>query len=108
MKKLFVTVVFALFAVITFGQEVSKQVQWRLNPILKSVEVTEAEKKELIVVIERFQKNLQEIRSSDNENKQAELKKNSQQYLKDVKGILGAERFNKWRTESKAKNNSSN
>jgi len=57
MKKLFIAIVFACCAIIVSGQEISKTVQWRLNPILNAVEVSGTEKEALIVAIEKFQKN---------------------------------------------------
>ena len=111
MKNLMMMMVFVLFAVTAFGQSVRKMIQWELNPILNTVKVTEAEKKELIVPIERFVTKRKQIRKADSENKQAESAENARQYLNDMKAILGNERFNKWRKyirEKRAKNNSSN
>ncbi len=106
MKNLFVTTLFAFFVMVTFGQEISKNIQWRLNPILKSVEVNEDEKKALIVAIEKFQKNEMEFRTANDPSKQEDRKLNGKQYLSEVKRILGNERFNKWRQDTRKKNKS--
>jgi hypothetical protein len=108
MRSLFFTVVFTLFTAIAFGQEVSRQVQWRLDPILNSVKVTEAEKRELITAIEKFQEKELEIRSSDNPDNKEEKNKNARCYLAEVEDILGEKRFNKWRNDLRKGNNSSN
>lgn len=101
-KNLLVMMVFVLFAVTAFGQPVRKMVQWELKPMLRVVKVTEAEKKELTVVIEKFVTTRKQLRESDNENKQPELAKNARQYLDNTKAILGNERFTKWRTHIRA------
>ncbi len=104
MRNLFFIIIFTLCMVTVFGQEASRQVQWRLNPILNSVEVTEAEKRDLIAAIEKFQERELEIRASDNLDNR-EKKKNSRRYLAEIKDILGEKRFNAWRNDLKKGNN---
>jgi len=104
MRNLFVMLVFVFFAMGASGQEVSKMVQSRLNPILEVVEVNDDEKQALIAAIEKFQKNVRQIRKAGGDNMKAELKKNNTQYLDEIKEALGNERFTKWRQEVKKQN----
>src|SRR5690606_32059636 len=104
MRNLFAMLVFVFFAVNASGQEASKMVQTRLNPILETVEVNDDEKQALIAAIEKFQKNARQIRKNGGDNMKAELKKNNQHYLDEVKETLGDERFTKWRQEVKKQN----
>ncbi|NGF55750.1 family 43 glycosylhydrolase [Parapedobacter sp. SGR-10] len=108
MKKLFIAIVFACCAIIVSGQEISKTVQWRLNPILNAVEVSGTEKEALIVAIEKFQKNELTLRTSDNPNENGEKELNSKRYLSEVQNILGKERFDIWRKSLREKHNSPN
>lgn len=106
MKKLFATLFLICSASIIFGQEISKRVEWRLNPIINSVKVSETEKTELVKIIEKFQTKEIELRALKTADK-AELQRvNTENYLSDIKNILGKERFKSWKNAAKKKQKS--
>ena len=85
---------------------ISNQVKHRLNPIMKAVKVNEQEKAKLAVVIEDFQEEAVQLRKENSPTAAKKLKSNNRRYLKNIKKILGAERYQKWRKEVKKSNNS--
>lgn len=96
---------FALLTSSVFGQKMPNEIKHRLNPILEAVEVNDKEKEQLVVTIEKFQKNVSEIRLSGI-NVKPNLRANNKEYLKNVRQILGRKRYLTWREEVKKKNQS--
>lgn len=91
-------------SVAVFGQRESKEVQARLKSITSAVDVTEDEKKELILSIKKLIDSAKEIRAAKREHMELELRENSLRYLTEVLIILDDERYEKWREEVKRKN----
>jgi predicted ribonuclease YlaK len=105
MKHLFITItIFICLSVAAFGQRESKEVQMRLKSIASAVDVTEAEKKELILSIKKLIDGAKEIRAAKTEHMELELRENSLRYLTEVLIILDDERYEKWQEEVKRKN----
>jgi len=88
---------------LSFGQKVPKEVQTRLNSITNAVRVTDNEKKQLIVAIQKLIDSAKEIRTAKREHMALELRENSHRYLSEVLYVLDDERYEKWRDSVKQK-----
>ncbi|NGF55753.1 hypothetical protein G5B00_04435 [Parapedobacter sp. SGR-10] len=103
MKKSLFTVLFVVCIMLSFGQKVPKEVQTRLNSITNAVRVTDNEKKQLIVAIQKLIDSAKEIRTAKREHMALELRENSHRYLSEVLYVLDDERYEKWRDSVKQK-----
>lgn len=101
MKKFLFTVLFVGCIMLSSGQKVPKEVQTRLNSITNAVRVTNNEKKELILAIQKLIDSAKEIRAAKREHMALELRENSLRYLTDVLIILDDERYEKWQDSVK-------
>ncbi len=104
MKKVLVMSVFVFFASVALGQRISKEVQNRLNSITNVVQVTDYEKKQLVVAIQKLIDSAKEIRAAKREHMALEIRENSHRYLSEVLYVLDDERYEKWRQAVKEQN----
>lgn len=103
-RSIYISVVFVFFTAFSYGQEISKEVKNRLRSITNAVAITENEKKEIMVSIERFLNSSKEIRKAKREHMSLEIKENSNRYLTEILVILDDERYEVW--QESLKNNS--
>jgi|SRR5690606_2249251 len=104
MKNLLVMSVFVFLASVVSGQQISKGVQNRLNSITNAVQVTNGERKQLTVAIQKLIDKDREIRSAKREHMELELRENSLRYLTEVLIILDDERYEKWQMDVQRNN----
>ena len=102
MKQTLLYAITLFFATTLCAQTITNNVRQRLDPILASVSVTDAEKQELIKASETFQTKMRAVYKENPSDKKEKTASITADYEKQLQKILGKERYAKWKKDEKA------
>lgn len=102
MKQTVSLAVALLVATVLCAKPITNNVRQRLDPILASVSVTDAERGSLIETIETFQSRMRAAYKENAPDKKKKTAAITADYEKQLQKILGKERYSKWKKDERA------